>query len=598
MRATSRGILIVVGLLPVWLVAGQYAKADDAPKQKTANIAHIALNKEIPEKPQPTGFLGEQEDNLQAVLNRIEKAGKDPDIKALYLQVSGEGYGWGKIHEIRVALDEFKKSGKPSFAVIDDGSTASYVLAAGTDEVIVPPAGWLLLTGLRMEVTYMKDLLDKLGLKADIMQVGDFKGAGEPLTRSTMSEAFREQLTSVLDSYYSQLVDQIAKSRKLDPAKVRELVDNGPYTPEEAQKYGLIDHAEYVSDMRDRLKKEWGVDKVVMKMNYGRRNIDQEFEGFAGLMKLFTLMSTPPKKANPPFSLHPAIALIYATGTIESGEGENGMGDGSVGSSSMVRAIRSAAANGKVRAIVVRIDSPGGSALASDLIWHELKKTGKPVVASMGNTAASGGYYIAMAGNKIFAEPGTLTGSIGVVGGKVALGGLMDKVGVNSVVLSRGKNANIMSAISPFNESERKAFDRLLKDTYARFTSKVAESRHMSMEKLETLAGGRVWTGLQAKENGLVDEIGTLEDAIKSARELAGIGPDDKIEMITLPETPSILEAIFGSPESGAPRDAKIVLMAKLFPELAPVLETTHWLSTQLKSDRALLVSPMLIRVR
>lgn len=568
-------------------------QAESTPDNKTINIAHIGFKESIPEAPQPTGFLGEQDDNLRMVLSRMEKAAKDPKIAALYLEIDGAQIGWGQVYEIRQAIEKFKKSDKPVYARLADGSSSGYLVAAAADEILMPPAGWLMLTGMRMEVTYYKNLLDKLGIQADILQMGDFKGAGEPFTRASMSEELRRQMTSVLDDYFDQMIDLIASSRELDRVKVRQLIDEGPFTAVAAKEAGLIDHVQYPEELRERVKKEKNAEKVVFKMNYGRKDVAAEMEGFAGLMKMMSAMAGPPPKSMA--SKKPKICLLYATGTIMTGRSQSGWGGETMGSDTMIEAIRQAASDETIKAIVLRVDSPGGSALASDLIWEELRKSGKPIVVSMGDVAASGGYYISMGADKIFAEPGTLTGSIGVVGGKVALRGLFEKVGITTEVLSRGTNANLLSLDQPFTDSERSAYSRLMKDIYVQFTSKAAQGRDMELSDLEKLAGGRVWTGRQAKANGLVDELGTLDDAVAMAKSLGKLTEKDDVEIKILPKTPSILEALLGSADQGAPRDAQI--LTKIFPGLEGRLKILSWLRP-LSSGQVLLLSPFVVEVQ
>ncbi|QDU63528.1 Protease 4 [Planctomycetes bacterium Pan216] len=586
-----RWFLVLVSAAVIPVAGARGAEADNA--MGTIHVAHINLTKAIPETPQPTGFFGEQDDNLRAVAERIAKAAKDDQVKALYLKVGGMGVGFGQIYEFRESIANFKKSGKKVYADLGDGLSGAYLLACSADEIIVPPAGAVLLTGIRMQVLFLKDLLGKIGVEADFVQVGDYKGAAEPLTRSSMSKAFRKQLTSVLDDYFEQMVGLIAESRGLEVEKVRKLIDEGPFSPEDAKKAGLIDRVTYMSDLRSDLAKEFNAKKVVFKMNYGRRNIEKEFEGIAGLMKLLSSMSGQNKKPEG-FSLKPRIALIYATGPIMTGASDQGFGDGTTGSSTLIKAIRAARDDGKVSAIVLRIDSPGGSALASDLIWHELKKSGKPVVASMGNTAASGGYYIALGAEKIYAEPGTLTGSIGVVGGKFALKGLMDKVGLNAEVISRGKNANLFSLETKFSASERTAITGLMESIYERFTSITSESRDIPSKELTEYAEGRVWTGRQAKKIGLVDELGTLNDAIDAAKELAKLSKETKVDVKVFPKPPTALEAILGPIDEGLPRDARI--WHGLLAELGIPIDTIDWLRPMVK-ERILLLPPAILRV-
>lgn len=594
-RWSAGPLALALVLAPVNVFAADAKKAEAKPTE--AQIAHISLDESIPESPQPTGLLGEQDDNLRMVQERIEKAGKDAKIRALFLKFGGESIGWGKANELRIAINKYKKSGKKVYAIMEEAAGPGYVLATAADEIVLPPSGWLMLTGMRMEVSFYKNLLDKLGVKADILQVGNFKGAAEPYTRDSMSEQLKSQLSSVLDDLYDQMIGIIAESRRIEATKIRELIDNGPYSAEDAKKAGLIDRVEYSTDLRDRLKKELNVDKLVFKMNYGRRDVDAELDGLAGLMKIMSSLSHHHKKDSTAsgFNMKPKLALIYASGPIMTGKSESSFGESTIGSDTLVKAIREAGENNKVVAVVLRVDSPGGSALASDLIWHELRRIKKPIVVSMGNTAASGGYYISMGANKIFAEPGTITGSIGVVGGKVALRGLFEKVGVGTEVIARGKNSGILSIDTPFTVSERDAFQRMLNDIYKQFTTKAAEGRNMPIENLEKLAGGRIWTGRQAKANGLIDEVGTLEDAIAAAKTLSNMKPDDAYDLEILPKAPTAFEAIFGDIDDSLPRDAQ--LLERLFPEVKKPLSILKSVRS-LTKEPAALITPYVIEIK
>jgi protease-4 len=285
----------------------------------------------------------------------------------------------------------------------------------------------------------------------------------------------------------------------------------------------------------------------------------------------------------------PKIAVVYAVGTIMPGESKPGfMSDEALGGETIAKAIRQAEEDAKVKAIVLRVDSPGGSALASDLIWREVVRAKKPVVASMGDIAASGGYYISMGAKKIFAEPGTLTGSIGVVGGKLAIKGLLTKIGVTTEVIRRGKNSGTLSITDPFTDEERDAWKRMMTETYGQFTTKAAAGRKMNLEKLESLAQGRVFSGRMAVENGLVDTLGTLEDAIAAAKEMAGLKAADKVEILILPQPKSFFEHLFGGAELEAETRATAL-------ELAPQLvrqAASAQLLIKLFSERAVAIMP------
>ncbi|MEQ8837592.1 MAG: signal peptide peptidase SppA, partial [Lacipirellulaceae bacterium] len=320
---------------------------------------------------------------------------------------------------------------------------------------------------------------------------------------------------------------------------------------------GLIDRLEYADEFRARLKDEYKADKLVYVINYAKKKIDTDFSGPMGMMKLFQAMMGGNSKKS---ASGPKIAIVYAVGPIMSGKSENDpFGGQTMGSTTIVKAINDAAADDNVKAIVLRVNSPGGSALASDLIWRATQATDKPVVASMGDVAASGGYYISMGADKIFAEPGTVTGSIGVVGGKIAMGGLYDKIGMDTESISRGENSGIFSSTEKFTESERDAVESMMKRTYEQFTTKAAEGRGMEVDALEKLAKGQVYTGRVAKKIGLVDELGTLKDAVQEAKKLAGISADDDVQMKVLPKPENPFDAIFGV-DTDAPREASLEL--------------------------------------
>jgi len=548
--------LLAAGVSAPTLRAQDAKTSDDAKKTKTANVAVIKI-KDFSESPAPPGLFGDKVDTLRSVLARIKKAGDDADVKALMLDVQS-GVGRGQANEIRTALKNFKKTGKKVYACIEAADSGSYLIATAADDISMPPQSMLLLTGIRMEMSFYKDLFDKLGVKMDTLQMGDFKNAGEPYSRSSMSEPLKKHMNLILDDLYGQMIDNIAEGRKKTPDEVKKLIDEGPYTVLNAKSVGLIDHAEYHSDFKTRLAKELGVEDVTMKLNYGKKKVDNDFEGLPGLMKLINELAG---KDTSRKSTKPRLALLHAVGMIMPGKSVGGgfLDAETMGSDTMVEAIKKISKDPNIKAIVMRVDSPGGSALASDLIWQALKTSGKPVIVSMGDVAGSGGYYIAMGANKIYAEPGTITGSIGVIMQKPALEGLYHKVGINTETLARGKNSGVMAS-RPWTESEREAMHKLAEDTYKQFTSKAAEGRKMDLAKLESLAGGRIWTGKQAKENGLIDELGTLEDAIAEARKISNL--DAKSEIEEFPRAGNPFEALFGGRDEDAPSDASLAVKA------------------------------------
>jgi len=584
MRITySRLAILASGLAPLLLapvaLPAKFALADDAPpaaaapaenppaakpKIKKATLASVMLKEDYIEGTAPAGLFGELKPHLRDVIERLDKAAKDDKLSGVVLRIRSPELGLGKVDELRGVIGRLRAAGKKVYADVDSVMTKDYLIAAACDEVIIPPSGSLMLTGLAAEISFYKSLFDKLGVQAEIIQVGDFKGAAEPFTRTEMSPEFRQQFESVIEDYYSQMVSTIAKDRHLEEAQVKALIDEGLFTPERAKEAKLVDRVCYEDELIASLKTSLNAEEVVVDRQYGKKKLDTDYSGFGGFMKLMEAMMG--VEAPTTASKNPRIALVYAVGPIMSGESDSGAfgQENSVGSDTLVKALRDAKSSDRVKAIVLRVDSPGGSALASDLIWREVATCDKPFVVSMGNVAASGGYYISMAADKIYAEPGTLTGSIGVVGGKMALRGLLDKVGVNVQTISRGKNATSFSAIDPFSPSERDAWHRMMKDTYHQFTSKAAEGRKMDADKLEKLAQGRVFTGRMAVENGLVDKLGTLSDALAEAKTLAGLKADEKIELQILPKPKNFFEQLFDG--SSADTEVRSPVSTELIP--------------------------------
>ena len=539
-------------------VAGEYynrqatkgtAEAKEEDVKKTV-VGVVTLKGAMPEGAGQDNLFGAIEPNLFDTARRFDQAAKDEKLSAILLRLRSPSIGRAKAAEIRAAISRVRKAGKKVYAQLTSASTSDYLLASACDEIVMPESGTLILPGVRAEVMFYKGLFDKLGIEAEMMQMGDFKGAGEPYTRTEMSPEFRKQFEMLIDGFYESMIETIAADRKLDREKVIAAIDTALHSPRAAKKTGLIDTIAYEDAFRDSLKEKLKVDEVTFTNNYGRKKVDTDFSGMLGMMKLMEMMmggqdSSRKTKAK-------KLAVIYATGAITTGSsGASLFGGSTVGSDTMVRAFEKAVEDESVVAILLRIDSPGGSALASDLIWNAIQqaKTKKPVFASMGDTAASGGYYIAMGCDKIYAEKDTLTGSIGVVGGKIAYGGLLDKVGLNTSVISRGKNSGLFSMESGFTDSERAAWKANMAECYDIFTSKVAAGRKIDIKKLKKdLAGGRVWSGRQASENGLVDDLGTFYDALKAAKKAGGVKEDDKVELMMLPKPTGIFESLFGDP--------------------------------------------------
>lgn len=539
-----RFLSLLAGGLVLALAAPAVAADKDA-DAKTRTFAHIEVHGSYPEGSGAPGLFGEMLETLTTGIKRLDKAAKDDDLTGVVLHIHGPEIGWAKLHEFREAVKRVRASGKTVTAWMESGSTKDYLLAAACDKIVLPESGMLMLLGLRAEVTFYKNLFDMIGVQPQMMQIGEYKAAGEPYMRTEMSPAFREEMDAILDDYYRQIVSTISEGRKLDEEKVKSIIDLGLCTANDAKELGLVDFVAYEDDIKTMLKAEKKEADVKIVMNYGKKKIDTDFSGLNGMITFMNLVMGIEDK--PRKSKADKIAIINAIGPIMSGKSQSDLFGGEVmGSATMVKAIRQARDDATVKAIVLRIDSPGGSALASDIMWHELQTVKKPIIASMGDVAASGGYYIAMGADKIFAEPGTLTGSIGVVGGKMALEKLYAKIGITTTVLQRGKNSGVMSLTTPFSDSEKVVLQKMLEDIYGQFTSKAAKGRKMDVEKLQSLAKGRVYTGAQAKELNLVDELGTLDDAVVAAKTAAGLGEKDRVERLMLPKPVSPFEQLLG----------------------------------------------------
>ena len=458
----------------------------------------------------------------------------------MLLHINGVSIGWARLNELHTAIAEVKAAGKPVWARMDDASNMDYLLAASCDRIIVPESGTLMLTGLRAEVTFFKNLFEMLDIKADMLRVGAFKSAAEPYTRTEMSDEFRLEMESILDDYYATMVSQVATARKLPEETVKGIIDVGLIGAPRAKELGLIDDVAYEDQLLSLISGDDESIDVQLREDYRKKKMSTELD-------LFSLMQLLSGNSSDSGSTRPRIAVIRLEGSIVGGSDPLSLfAESSISSDKIVPLIHKLSKDDNVKAIVLRVDSPGGSALASDLIWRALEASGKPVIASMGDTAASGGYYISMGADWIFAEPGTLTGSIGVVGGKIALDGLMKKAGVTTSVIRRGRNSTVMSMTQSFSDSERESMQQMLNTIYEQFTQKAAAGRKMDVDKLEPLARGRVYTGRQAKELGLIDELGTLANAIAHARKLVG-DDESKLELEDLPHPQSPLEMLMGN---------------------------------------------------
>jgi len=551
---------------------GKKANGEKSPSDKEAQkakLGSILIRGAIAEGPSPPGIFGEIEQNYAQVIGRLKRAAEDDEIRGVVLKLRGLQMGRARVAELRAAVRKAQKAGKKVYADLEMAEATDYLVAAVCDEIWMPDSGVLRLPGVRLEATFYKGMFEKLGIQADILHMGKAKGAGEAFSREQFSKPVKENLITLVDDLYGQLINTIADDRKLSCDKVKQAVDVGLLTAEKAHRLGLIDRIGYEDQRSEALQKQLAVDELTVEKNYGKKSQDVDFSGPTGLFKLMqAMMGIPPGTGS---GGKKKIAIVYAVGPIMTGKSEQDLfGSSTLGADTVIAALRKAAKDQSVVGIVLRVNSPGGSALASDLIWRETVQIEKPLVVSMSDVAASGGYYISMGADYIFAQPGTITGSIGVVGGKLSFQGLMDKIGVTTDVIARGKNAGMFSASSKFSKSEREAVRDLMEEFYEQFTQKAADGRRLNRRKLQKkLAGGRVWTGRLAKEHGLVDELGSLDDAVAKVRELAGLKEDEETDRLILPRSKTFFEALMSGDEEVA---LPLPIESSLSPELARIM--------------------------
>jgi len=529
-------------------------------------------------------YFGGADQSLSNLVLQFKKAKVDNRIKAILLEIDMSGAGWGKAEEIRDAIADFRASGKPVYAYLEFGLNKEYYIATACDHIYVAPPGELFITGLAADVMFFRGSLDKLGVYPDIYQIGKYKSAGDTFTQKQMTDAHREYINSLLDDLFNRYVEAIAKARGKSADDVRALIDNAPYGAEKAKEAGLIDAAAY----RDQLDKD-------IKARLGYKETDTLPTVKAGDYKEVPAESLGLDKGE-------RIAVIYATGSIGSGQSENSpTGEQSIGSDTLAKALTDARNDNTIKAIVIRVDSPGGSGLASDIIWRavEAAKEKKPVVISMSDVAASGGYYIAAGANKILAQPSTITGSIGVVAGKPVVKGFYDWIGVSNEYVLRGKHAGIFRETEKFTPEERVKFEEWIRETYYQdFVPKVAKGRNKDAAYVDSVAQGRVWTGAQGKERGLVDEFGGLDRAVEVAKQLANIPADKGVHRVILPHPRTLLQELLNTGDNTSVEVQQQRAVTAALPEDARRALRYMNLLDQMKNGQSMLLLPFDLRIK
>jgi protease IV len=529
----SIGALITLGLVVSVIL---FLTSDSTEFTVEEQWLYVDLRVPMYATPQSGGIFDDPADTpplTTDVAYLIRTAANDESILGIRVEMGGLNLGWAQVQELRDAFVSFTEAGKECKVWSETYSNKEYYLATACNEVSMPPAGIFLVNGLSMSLTYYKDFFDEWQIKPNFAHVGDFKSAVEPYERTGPSEAASEATNALLDSMYGEFIKSISTGRQLTKEATLSILDNPPITPNQALEKQLVDNLQYrdqflLKDKEDIQFRHWKRYRESIKSSW--ENSDNN------------------------------VAVIYAEGTIMPGSsGSSFLGASFIGDKTIRQHLQQAI-DTNAKAIVIRISSPGGSGSASDSIWRDIqrvKEMGIPVVISMGDYAASGGYYIAMGSDYIFAQPTTITGSIGVFGGKFNLSGLYEKFGLHTHTYKRGEFSTLFSSMEDFDENSRKKYQDFLESFYQIFISKAALGRNMSIEDIHTVAQGRVWTGEQALQHKLIDEIGGLDKAIYKASELAGLS---SYQTIQIPQTLSFWEEVLEEMQS-TPDEASLQLL-------------------------------------
>ncbi|KPK54790.1 MAG: hypothetical protein AMJ63_02000 [Myxococcales bacterium SG8_38_1] len=581
-RAAALSILAMFGSLTV-VSCEDGEKAVDRPV-----VSELRILQAFPDGAEHDPFARPQP-TLHDILTRVWEATDNENVKGLFLRVGPLEGAWGSVGDLAEALGKFRTDERPVHCHFESVDNVGYLLLASTcDRVTMSPAGMLNLIGPAAVMIYARSFLEKVGIEAEILHMGRYKGAGDMFIRDDMPKETKESMDAILDDLYGALVAATSARTQGDTNKAKSLIDGGPYTSSAALAAGLVDAVGFLRDSREEIKKVAGVEDI----SRTRMLPKQEPLTLGQFLDLLSGDSDEPKARDE------RIALVFVTGNISEGESSS---TGDAVSGPFVRAMERLQQDDDVKAVVLRINSPGGSALASDRMWAAARDLAevKPLIASVGDMAASGGYYIASAADEILAHPNSLVGSIGVVGGKLNIAPLTEKLGVSTIVLQRGARAAWSTPVRGLNGTERQAFEMLLRDTYERFIDRVATGREMERDAVLAAAEGRVMTGQDGKALGLIDQMGGLSEALEQARAAAGLGPESAVEL--WPSTKGVIDTIndllSGNGEDGA-RTLERALIRRH--PVAASLPLEPWAATlrTLAAEGVVLVPPYLFSLR
>jgi protease-4 len=518
-----RRVLVAVALaaLVLWLLS------DSGPSVEPGSILVLDIGGDYAEEveaPILSRLLGDDRRPFASLLSEMRKAERDDRLTAVVLRIRSLEIGWGKAHEIRDAIADLSAAGRRTLAYLEVESfraNMEYYIATGADEIHEPPGTVTPLVGLAAEFFFLGGMFEKLGVELEVERIGRYKTATDLLSAREMSDAHREMADALLDSVNEEFIGGIAKGRGLQPDFVRDAIDRAPMTPEELLGLGLIDQISHYDQVIEHL----GAGSVIRGADYAQ--VDRSSAGIVPVAK---------------------FALVYGSGLVVTGSGETTRSGQSVLASETVSsALEDAAEDDGISAIIFRIDSPGGSPLASDVVWRAARRArrhGKPVIASISDVAASSGYYVASAADAIVAPPASLTGSIGVFVLRPVLRGLLEKLGIGVQSLTRGAHADLLLGSQPLTAESRLRLREEVESIYDLFVERVADGRQLSTERVNELGQGRVWTGAQAAATGLVDEVGGLRVAVRRAKESLDIDPDADVLLVPYPRPKSLAEQI------------------------------------------------------
>ncbi|MDA0809445.1 MAG: signal peptide peptidase SppA [Planctomycetota bacterium] len=549
--------------------------ADDDADKADGTVAVFTISGEVTEKPgdeELAIFTGQSADSFLSLTTRMRKTISDDDVKAVVILAGNTAPGLAQAEELHKLLVDIKKAGKPVYVHADQLMTRQVMIFSGASEISMSPTGYIFLHGLYGEQVHLRGLLDRLRIKPDFITMGAYKSAAETFMLETASPAAAEMTKWLFDGMYDSTVNALASGRGVTSVKVKTWVDNGIYSAEEAAEAGIIDSVTYRQDLVAKIKEKHGKD-VSFDKRYGKKSQQQiDFSNpFAALQLWAQILSGPAKKKSDKDS----VAVIYVEGSILPGTpAASPFGSaGGAYSTPIRKALDEAAEDDTIKAVVLRVDSPGGSVVASEIILDATRrvKAKKPIVISMGNTAASGGYYVSCAADTIFAESGTVTGSIGVLSGKFVTTDMWKSVGINFTPLARGKKAGMLGSATAFTEAERARMTAWMEKVYGQFKGHVTGIRGDRLKKpIDELAAGRVWTGQQALEHGLVDKIGGIHDAITYIAEEAKV---KDYEVRVLPRPKNFAELLMGDLNGGSNKKSKTLSLE------ASVSEDALWKS-------------------